>query len=107
MNNFAGRIDNFKGITLAGRRHQCFIVLVSNIQFVLNRITGLVHALGRGTPGVNVAVAPAQRGKYRKTRGPVSIDSKPPIQRHQGQVIRLLDFHKQSGLSHIIGLDIL
>ncbi len=95
MNNFAGRIDDFQGIALGGGRHKCLIVLVSNIQLVLNRIAGLVDSLGRGAPGVNVAVAPAQRRRHRIARGPVGIDSKLLIQRHQRQIIRLLDFHKQ------------
>ena len=59
MHHFAGRIDYLKVVAFDGRRHQSLIVLVPDIQFVLNRIAGAVNALGRGAPGVNVAVAPA------------------------------------------------
>lgn len=55
MNNFAGRINDLKGITLPGGRHKGLIVLVTNIQLVLNCIPGFIDSLGRGSPGVNVA----------------------------------------------------
>ncbi len=98
VDGFAHGINHLKGIALRGCDHQGLIALIPHVELVLNGVSGLVHALGCCTPGMDVTVFFLHVGIDGIVRCPVNICMEIVIQGHQGDVICFFDPDKQPGL---------